>query len=49
VAQAAEVQTLRAEVDKLKEFRAKVMGMTIAMNSIAIVIGWLISTVRAAQ
>lgn len=46
VAQAAEVQTLRAEVDKLKEFKARVIGMTIAINSIAILIGWIISTYK---
>jgi uncharacterized coiled-coil DUF342 family protein len=46
VAQAAEVQSLRQEVDKLKEFKARVIGMTIAINSIAVLIGWIISTYK---
>lgn len=46
VAQAAEVQSLRSEVDKLKEFKSKVIGMTIAINSVAIIIGWIIATFK---
>jgi hypothetical protein len=49
VAQAAEVQSLRQEVDKLKEFRARVIGITIAINSIAVLIGWIISNYKGAH
>lgn len=45
VAQAAEVQSLRLEVDKLKEFKAKIIGITIALNAIGAAIAWFISSV----
>lgn len=47
VAQAAEVQALRMEVDKLKEFKAKIIGITIALNAIGAAVAWFISTIVA--
>lgn len=46
VAQAAEVQSLRVEVDKLKEFKAKIIGITIALNAVGAVVAWFISKVH---
>ena len=42
-AQNAEVQSLRTEVDKLKDFRAKAMGLTIAFQAVVAAIAWAIS------
>ncbi len=45
VAQAAEVQNLRIEVDKLKEFKSKIIGITIALNATAAILAWVVSNI----
>lgn len=42
-AQATEVKALREEVDKLKEFRARFVGIIIAVNAVIAVAGWIVS------
>jgi hypothetical protein len=40
----SEVHELRADVDKLKLYKAKVAGFIICANVVAIFIGWLIQS-----
>jgi hypothetical protein len=39
-----EFLALRAEVDVLREFKAKALGIIIALNSVAALLGWGIQT-----
>lgn len=43
VAQAAEVQHLRQKVESLEQFKAKLIGIIIAVTTVVNIVGWFIT------
>ena len=43
-AQVADVNNLKIEVDKLKDFKSKAVGIIIALNAVGAFIGWAVQT-----
>ena len=44
-----EIKELRGQVESLRLFKAKMIGIAVAINAVAVFAGWLIQTVISAR